>query len=115
MAGEVTKHSVILQARLTQTDTLVAGDVPGAAGVACFEVATDSSFAETFRTPWQAAVAKSDFIIKMPVVDLQPRTRYYYRLRYGLREDQTQLSRVGTFRTLAGSKPIRCAWRWPPA
>ena len=34
MAGEVTTHSVILQSRLTQTDTLVAGDVPGAVGIA---------------------------------------------------------------------------------
>ena len=112
MAGEVTTHSVILQSRLTQTDTLVAGDVPGAAGIACFELSTDSSFTEVFRTPWDAAVAKNDFIIKLPITGLLPHTRYYYRLRYGLREDQTQLSRVGTFRTLVGAEraePVRLA------
>ncbi len=112
LAGEVTKHSVILQARLTQTDTLVAGDVPGAIGMACFEVATDSSFTRAFRTPWQAAVPEADHIIKMPVADLRSHTRYYYRLRYGLWEDQIQLSRVGTFRTLAGAEraePVRLA------
>ena len=104
MAGEVTTHSVILQARLTQTDTLVAGDVPGAPGVACFELATDSSFADAFRTPWQAAVAANDYIIKTFVTGLRPRTRYYYRLHYGQPEDKTRLSRTGTFRTLAGAK-----------
>ncbi|MGD1893903.1 MAG: hypothetical protein ACFB15_25325 [Cyclobacteriaceae bacterium] len=60
MAGEVTAYSVILQTRLTASDTLVDYELPGADGVACFEVATDSAFNNPFRTTWQPALPDYD-------------------------------------------------------
>jgi len=44
MAGEVTASSVILQSRLTAGSQLVDGDLPGATGIARFEIATDKNF-----------------------------------------------------------------------
>jgi alkaline phosphatase D len=83
MAGEVTQTSVILQSRLTGSAGLVDGDVPGAAGVGCFELSRHGSFRESFRTRWQQAVAENDFILKVRVDRLQPGTRYHYRLVFG--------------------------------
>ncbi len=104
MAGAVTATSAILQSRLTSSDTLVKGDIPGAEGVACFEVATDSGFLGSKKTPWMTAASENDFIIKMKVEHLRPATRYYYRLVYGSDRDRTSTGRTCTFCTLAGAE-----------
>ena len=52
MAGEVTADSVILQSRLTTGSRLLNGDLPGAAGVARFEVDTSPDFADPILTAW---------------------------------------------------------------
>ena len=63
IAGEVTADSVILHSRLTTGAVIVDGDVPGAAGVARFELDTDESFAAATESPWLEASADRDFIV----------------------------------------------------
>jgi alkaline phosphatase/alkaline phosphatase D len=104
IAGEVTTTSVILQSRLTRgrgiaRDTL---DIPGAEGIARFELATSPSFADAFASGWLRAVPKNDFIVKTRVGSLRPGTRYYYRLVYGTDKANVQRGETRTFRTLAG-------------
>ena len=61
MAGEVSANSVLLQSRLTavpgpELDAL--GDVPGAAGVACFEWSASPDFDGAKRTEWLRAAIR---------------------------------------------------------
>jgi len=100
MAGEVTQSSVILQARLTVDGKVRRTDVKGRVGVAAFALSTDEGFADGFRTPWMVANAESDYIVKTQVDDLQPGTRYYYRLLSGPDTDHLEAGATGTFRTL---------------
>ena len=83
MVGEVTANSALLQSRLTATpgpalDT--DGDVPGIAGKARFEWSKNEDFTAPQRTAWMLAQADSDFILRAQLADLQPGTRYFYRL-----------------------------------
>ncbi len=103
LAGEVSTHSVILQSRLTQSDTLIQGDLPGQEGTGYFEWARDSTFNDPQRTPLLRARAQDDYILKVEVDGLQPGMRYYYRLHYGTTDAPDRLSPVGTFRTLPGA------------
>ena len=104
MAGEVTASSVILQSRLTAGSQLSDGDLPGAAGVACFEIATDKNFQHARQTDWLEATAAGDYIVKTKVTGLKPATGYYYRLRYGPTRQAAQAGPVCSFKTLSGSK-----------
>lgn len=104
MAGEITATSVILQTRLTTSDTLVGNDLPGAEGWARFEVTTDGASASpAITTPWRKTQADHDFIVKEHVSDLSPGASYVYQVRFGYDSLQTQLSGRGVFRTLPGS------------
>jgi alkaline phosphatase D len=100
MAGEVTQDSVILQARLTVDGKVRRTDVKGRAGVAAFALSTTQGFEHAFRTPWLVASAEGDYIVKTRVGDLQPETRYYYRLLSGPDTDHLVSGATGTFRTL---------------
>jgi alkaline phosphatase D len=118
MSGEITPTSVLLQSRLTLTDGLVdpdlpgtrerfylsKADVPGQAGVARFEVSARPDFKDAIRTEWMNAVPAADFIVKTKVSGLVPKTRYYYRLRYGLDRGTTRTGPICTFKTLGGPK-----------
>lgn len=106
MAGEVTAHSAILQTRLTASDTLINNELPGIDGLACFEVDTDSSFSNSFRTAWQPARPDYDHIVKIQVSGLHPNRRYYYRARYGPNSTASNTSPLGTFRTLADTARV---------
>ena len=109
MTGEIGRHSVILQTRLTRADTLIEGDLPGRPGFASFEVSTDSTFSRTTKTAFTPAKPDNDYIVKMVVNNLDAGTRYYYRCRYGLDSMQTVSSATGTFKTLQnenGDDPI---------
>lgn len=99
MAGEVSTGSVILQARLTLTDHLVDGDLPGSFGVGRFVVSTWQNFSDPIVSDWHSADPERDFIIKIPISGLEPNTRYYYRLEYGLDRDRTTFSPKASFRT----------------
>ena len=107
MAGRVTETSVILQSRLTQGSTLVNGDLSGCPGGARFEISMTDDFASSRTTPWLRALAENDHIIKVLVRDLEPATRYYYRLVYGPDKSRTRRARTCTFRTLGGADDVR--------
>lgn len=110
MAGEVTANSVILQSRLTAPAKAANGDVPGAAGVARFEIADNAEFRGSRFTPWIEAKPESDHILKAKVTGLNPGTRYRYRLQFGTDRDHTTLGPPRTFKTLPGkavAAPIR--------
>ncbi len=100
MAGEATQDSVILQARLTEDGKVRSGDVRGCAGVGTFALATDQDFAQASRTRWQVASIENDYLIKAKISDLEPGTRYYYRLLSGPDADSAEAGPTGTFRTL---------------
>lgn len=104
LSGEITSQSAILQSRLTASDTLVQNDVPGMQGYAKFEISSNEDFENSIFTPLKEADAGYDYIIKEKVANLNPDTKYYYRLWYGEREENLQTSETGTFRTLPGAE-----------
>jgi alkaline phosphatase D len=104
MAGEATETSIILQSRLTATDTLLEGDIAGIEGVARFELSKNTEFDSLSFSPWIPAQPKNDFIVRHRFEDLQPGTRYYYRLKYGVTKDQFSLSKKYSFITNFGSE-----------
>ncbi|MDP7337981.1 MAG: alkaline phosphatase D family protein, partial [Vicinamibacterales bacterium] len=105
IAGEVTADSVILQSRLTTEAVIVDGDVPGAPGVARFELATSGSddFADAMESPWLDATAERDYIVQTRMTGLTAGTRYVYRLRYGPSQDNTRVGPTRSFSTLPGA------------
>jgi len=109
MAGEVTETSVILQSRLTKTKRTIDGDIPGAKGIARFELCLKRDFKNVSKTDWIAAVPDNDFIVKTKISGLQAGTRYYYRLLYGPDRENFKSGPICEFRTLFGkdiSKPV---------
>jgi hypothetical protein len=100
MAGEVSQNAVILQARLTEDGKVRSGDVKGCPGIGAFVLSNDQGFAHAFRTRWQVASAENDYLIKTRVSELEPGTRYYYRLLSGPNEGSVEAGPTGTFRTL---------------
>lgn len=107
MAGEVGTDSVILQSRLTANAGLVDGDVPGAEGVARFEIAGRQDFEGSRFTDWLEATSESDFIVKAKVGGLQPGRHYFYRLIYGPDREDAKTGEVCSFRTLQGRDGAR--------
>jgi len=104
MAGEVTPSSVILQSRLTLSDTLIDGNLPGSLGLAKFEISTDTAFSAPESSETQLATPDRDYIVKSKFSHLKPNTVHYYRLRYGPTEDDLETSPTGLVKTLAGPK-----------
>jgi alkaline phosphatase/alkaline phosphatase D len=102
MAGEATESSVILQSRLTATDTLVNGDIQGLQGVARFLISVNQSFDESIISDWITADSTYDFIVKYQFSNLNPATTYYYRLEYGIDKNNLQVSETNSFKTNAG-------------
>lgn len=102
MAGEIKATSVILQTRLTVSDTLIGNDLPGITGWVAFELDTSENFDSPLRTDVLEAVAVHDFIVKEKVTGLLPNTTYFYRVLYGPSPDQLNEGPSGTFRTLPG-------------
>jgi alkaline phosphatase D len=103
LAGEVTASSVLLQSRLTAIpgpELDAEGDVPGAAGVACFEWALTDDFSDARRTGWLRAVAEHDFIVRTRIEGLAPATTYHYRLVLGADEGSARPGPARRFRTL---------------
>ena len=103
MSGEVTATTAILQSRLTRGREHVGQDMPGCPGWARFRIACTKDMAQPRQTPWIEAVAESDYIVKARVSGLEPFTRYYYQLLYGVDRSHTKAGPVCTFRTLPGA------------
>ncbi|NNG10066.1 MAG: alkaline phosphatase [Arenibacter sp.] len=102
MAGEATPTSVILQSRLTLTESLVHGDLAGANGVARFEIDTDSTFVNPMYSDFVQATSENDHIIKKKIEGLQPGKKYFYRLHFGRDQNTLFKSDPATFKTLPG-------------
>jgi alkaline phosphatase/alkaline phosphatase D len=102
MTGEATSTSVILQSRLTVSDTLISGDLRGANGIARFEIDRDSTFSNPIFSDFIPALPETDFIIKQKINGLNPGIKYFYRLQFGIDTVSLFESAVATFRTLPG-------------
>lgn len=112
MAGEVTADSVILQTRITASQSPVDGDMPGYKAAACFEFADNRDFNKSIRTSWQQTQPESDYIIQKKITGLAAGTEYFYRALYGPDEKQYFTGPIGRFRTLDGesrSRSVRIA------
>jgi alkaline phosphatase/alkaline phosphatase D len=99
MAGEVTRSTVILQARLTADGRIRFRDVKGRAGIGAFAFSTERDFSKALRTRWMIASPDGDYIVKTRVTGLSPGTRYYYRLLSGPDVETLAAGPTGTFRT----------------
>jgi alkaline phosphatase/alkaline phosphatase D len=99
MAGEVSTNGVLLQSRLTALEVDATGDVPGAAGVARFEIADNAKFEPARQTEWLQATGGRDFVIKAKITGLKPATKYYYRLIFGADKAETREGPTCSFRT----------------
>lgn len=102
MSGEATPTSVILQARLTISDTLTNGDLPGKLGIGKFQIDIDSTFSSPIYTDFMEALPENDFIIKIKIDGLKSESKYFYRLRFGIDTKSLFASETGSFKTLPG-------------
>lgn len=102
LAGEPSIESIILQARLLSSDSLVNNDLPGISGWGYFELSESPSFSNAIKTKWLQAVLANDFQLKTKVEGLKPNTAYFYRPVYGKDSVTTQVGATGKFKTLPG-------------
>ncbi|MCH7726501.1 MAG: alkaline phosphatase family protein [Planctomycetes bacterium] len=110
MIGEVTSNSALAQVRLTRTDQLVNGDVPGTEGNVWFWL--ENGDADQKSPRFIAALADHDFIARIAFKDLKPDTRYVVKTLTTKFNEQigrnVNLSHrhgpTATFRTLPGAK-----------
>lgn len=106
MAGLVTSSSALLQTRLTLTNWKFNNDFVGCAGWARFMV-YKNNVDEAIYTKWKEAVPEDDYIVKIIIKDLEPNTRYMYRLQYGRNSSDYRTGQLCEFRTLAGDEISR--------
>ena len=104
MAGEPTESSIILQSRLTVSDTLIDGDIIGSPGIGRFELSEFIDFKNSQFSSWIVADSSYDFILKTRFTGLKPATSYFYRLHYGESEKHRNTSPVQLFKTNAGAQ-----------
>jgi alkaline phosphatase D len=107
IAGEVTSSSVLLQSRLTALpgpEPDAGGDIPGVAGVACFEWSTAAGFTDAKRTPWMKAEADADFIVRAKLENLEPATLHFYRVVSGPDHASAKPGPARRFRTLPAAE-----------
>ena len=107
LAGLLTESTVILQSRLTFGDLKINNDIPGYPGWAGFEISADDGFKDSWFTDWMEAKPENDYIIKVMVENLEPNTRYYYRLLYGNSPEEYRTGQLNTFITNAGAELSR--------
>jgi alkaline phosphatase D len=95
-SGDVTANSAIIWAR--------GAEVSGS--TLLVEYSTDESFSTVQQAKPVSLTADADFTAKIPLSDLTPATRYYYRVRQALGAEQSKPV-VGTFVTAPLSKRPR--------
>jgi alkaline phosphatase/alkaline phosphatase D len=103
MVGEVTPTKALVQVRLTKSDRLVEGDLPGAAGVVEFILATPGDTSAALKQAVRAT-AERDFIARAAFTELQPGTEYVCETRIGADVGSMRSGPRATFRTLPGAK-----------
>jgi len=82
MAGEVTDRSVLVQMRLTETDQLLDGDVPGAWGIVEFNLQSPPG-ARSQQSKTAHALPHRDYITRAHFSNLSPNTNYVCTTRFG--------------------------------
>ncbi len=100
MAGEVSQNSIILHARLCETDTIVGNQLLGKEAWARFEIANNPNFTGSAFSAWKQTAEPTDYISKERFNGLFSNTRYYYRLQYGLNTTITTHTPTASFKTL---------------
>ncbi|WP_202908829.1 alkaline phosphatase D family protein [Roseimaritima ulvae] len=101
MAGEVSDASALVQVRLTATEKLVDGDVPGAWGVVQFTAQPQNrSAVPMVQTAY--AFPQRDFIARAAFTGLLANTQYRCSVRFGLTLDQLRDGPELQFKTLPG-------------
>lgn len=100
-AGEPGRHSIILQCRSAETDSLLNFDLPGMPCTAILQISENPGFKQLIESPWQECKAENDYILKHCFDGLEPGTNYFYRAlrKQDGRRDLTA-SETGTFTTL---------------
>ncbi|MCA9174502.1 MAG: alkaline phosphatase D family protein, partial [Planctomycetales bacterium] len=104
MIGEVTSTTALAQVRLSSSDELVDGDLPGADGVVEFSLhKLDASGEQPVAVQLVSAKAEHDYIARAEFRDLEPGTRYRCRSLIGLDRSQVVPGPMGEFRTYGGA------------
>ncbi|QDU97828.1 alkaline phosphatase D family protein [Lignipirellula cremea] len=105
LVGEVTSTTALVQVRLTKTDKLVDGDLPGKAGEMVFrltEIGPQSAKPQAVIKE-AAAVADHDFIVRVQFQNLKPGTKYRCDTTFRPAGD-SPLGPVAYFKTLPGAE-----------
>ncbi len=108
MVGEVTPTSALVQVRLSASDRLIEGDLPGLAGRVEFTLRTakPNGAADEPHVQLIAATAERDFIARAAFTKLRPHTVYVCTTRLQAESDDADAWYPGPtarFQTLAGS------------
>jgi|GEM_PF-162353 arylsulfatase A-like enzyme/phosphodiesterase/alkaline phosphatase D-like protein len=105
MLGEVTPNGVVAQIRLTAADSLVSGDVPGAAGAVRFQIEPAQrlhSKERPIRSRTLSTSSEGDFIARQVFTRLSPGMEYRVVSWIGPNKDELRDGPSATFRTLPG-------------
>jgi len=87
-AGEVTDRSAIVLVRLTAIPGQNSeGNIPGREGEARLEYGSTENLTGARQTHWLQARPAADWSIHFELRELQPATRYYYRVEYRTSEN----------------------------
>ena len=109
MVGEVTPASALVQVRLTQTDRLVDGDVPGTAGIVQFSLRPRGDAESGGRGRLTQTVAASndrDFIARASFTGLSPGTEYVCDTQIGRDRESLREGPIARFATLPGPQAV---------
>ncbi len=101
LAGEPTQTSVILQARLHKTDTLINNDIQGIEGYIKFSITRDIESGPYMESNFFHASDINDFIAKYEFTGLRPGQKYFYRISYGKDTSNVTSSSWNSFKTLS--------------
>ena len=110
MVGEVTTTHAHIQVRLTSTDELVDGDVPGVAGLVEFRLKAADGASKQLPVQQIVADANRDFIARATFEDLVPGTKYICQTRIGSSASSLGAGPQAQFKTLPGAAaetPVR--------
>ncbi len=103
LAGESTQTSVVLQARLHKSDTLINSHIPGIEGHIKFMITRDTESKSYMESPFYPASDNNDFIAKYEFTGLMPGQKYFYRISYGKDSSNVTSSAWNSFKTLCSS------------
>ena len=96
MAGSVSHDSALVQVRLSESDELVEGDLPGAWGIVEFSLGCH------VHTLSARAFPQRDFIARVKFQELSPNTTYVCKTRLGVDLNHLTAGPTVTFKTLPG-------------